>query len=330
MRAAGGRKSIRRSALLGAVVAIAFAMAGAYGAGVAGERHERLGAPSASREPLFANYETMLAAAVENLNRQADKLAARDGSSCPHDFSALETGHPLRISLFYGFDEHEGRVYDRVHAAAMLEILTGKCRGELAACEFSLVSRSTSAATLVRTIGDRTVELNLFTTSLPADVQEEMSLVAEYREQTRLSRAVRERFYRELVESDVVFYMGHSRLGGGMGFDDQTGLTTLVNSVSRLPMRPVLEALRQRPTKLRILGMFSCNSEHYFRQAFQGANPALSLLLTTGDVRYGPAEQTSLGALEAVLSKYCGYAFHDSMTSVTEPDPAMTYLFRGR
>ena len=145
-----------------------------------------------------------------------------------------------------------------------------------------------------------------------------------------LSRAVKDRFYRELVESDVVFYMGHSRLGGSIGFDDQTGVTTLVNAVLRRPMRPVLEALRRRPTRLGLLGMFSCRSAEYFGRDFREANPALALVLTTGDIRYAPAEQASLGALEAVLSKSCGSAVRESLVSVTEPDPAMTYLSRGR
>jgi hypothetical protein len=145
-----------------------------------------------------------------------------------------------------------------------------------------------------------------------------------------MSRSVKDHFYRELVDSDVVFYMGHSRLGGGMGFDEQTGVTTAVNAVLRLPLLPVLEALRQRPTKLKILGMFSCDSNRYFRQAFQSANPSLSLILTTGNIYCGPAEQASLGALESILSKYCGHAFHEAMTSVDEPEPTMTYLFPGR
>ena len=95
-------------------------------------------------------------------------------------------------------------------------------------------------------------------------------------------------------------------------------------------MRPVLAALRQRPTRLKILGMFSCSSNGYFREDFQRANPALSLILTTGEIHYAPAEQASLGALEAVLSQSCGYAFHRSMISATEPETRMTYLFRAR
>jgi hypothetical protein len=107
-------------------------------------------------------------------------------------------------------------------------------------------------------------------------------------------------------------------------------VTTAVNAVLRRPLRPVLEALRHRPTKLKMIGMFSCDSNRYFREAFQGANPSLALILTTGDILCGPAEQASLGALESVLSKYCGHAFHEAMTSVDEPDPTLTYLFRGR
>ena len=309
---------IRASVLAGAALAIA----GAFGAVV-----------SSGSSPLRSTpdgYPVLLEDAVANLELQARKLAERDGASCPQDFPALDTGRPLRISLFYGYDDHDGVVRDRVHARAMLHVLTAPCRARLSACGFSLISRSSSEATLARTLAGRSVELTLYTTSLPEDLRASAGLVAAHREQERLSRAVKERFYRELVESDVVFYMGHSRLGGGMGFDDQSGVTTLVNSALRLPMAPVLDALARRPTNLRMLGLFSCESERYFRRALEAANPSLALILTTGDIHFSAGEQASLGALEAVLSRYCGYAFADSMVAVSEPDPDMTHLFRGR
>jgi inner membrane protein len=271
--------------------------------------------------------EEMLATAIANLEKQAAVLATHADPACPDDYAALQSGRTLRVSLFYGYDEHEGVVHDRANAAAMAHVLTGPCRGGLSACGFRRSSASRSATRLEREIDGRNVEVNLFTSSLPrngvrtrgADLDPE-----------RASRAVMERFLRELVESDVVFYMGHSRRGGSIGFEPQSGLTTAVNSVQRRRMRPVIEALEHRPTRLRILAMFSCDSNRYFRRAFQSANPALSLILTTGDIRYGPAEQASLGALEAILSKNCGSAVRASLTPVDEPDPEISRLVRGQ
>jgi hypothetical protein len=196
-------------------------------------------------------------------------------------------------------------------------VLTEKCRGKLSACGFSIVSSSQPAVRLMRTLDGRKVEINLFTSSLTDGAQEDMN-------------PVNGRFYRELGESDIVFYMGHSRLGGGMDFNAQTGVMTLFNAIFRFPMLPVLEALRQRPTKLKMVGMFSCDSDKYFRRDFHGANPSLALILTAGDIHARPAEQASLGALDAVLSKKCARAFHESMMSVNVPNPRMTHLIRGR
>lgn len=271
-----------------------------------------------------------LADSIENLEMQADRLAAGTGASCPEEFSALETGRTLRISMFYGYDNSEGKVYDRVNARAMSHALTSQCRGRLSACGFSIVSSTQSAVRLMRTLDGRKVEITLFTSSLTDDVKEGMNPDVMYLAQDKLSRAMKERFYRELVESDIVFYMGHSRLGGGMDFDAVTGATTLFNAVFRLPMHPILRALRQRPTRLKMIGLFSCYSNQYFRRDFQGANPSLALILTTGDFDALPAEQASLGALDAVLSKKCARAFHESMISVREPDPGMTNLIRGQ
>ncbi|HVR95322.1 MAG TPA: hypothetical protein VMW27_01825 [Thermoanaerobaculia bacterium] len=270
----------------------------------------------------------MVAESIENLEMQADKLAAGTGASCPKEFSALETGRTLRISMFYGYDKYEGKAYDRVNARSMSHILTKQCRGKLSACGFSIVSRSKPAVRLMRTLDSRKIEINLFTSSLTEDAKQGMNPDAMYWEQDKLSRSVNGRLYRELVESDIVFYMGHSRLGGGMEFNTQPGVTTLFNAIFRFPMHPVLKALRQRPTKLKMIGMFSCDSNKYFRRDFHGANPSLSLILTTGDIDALPAEQVSLGALDAVLSQKCARAFHESMMSVNEPNPRMTYLIR--
>jgi hypothetical protein len=182
----------------------------------------------------------------------------------------------------------------------------------------------------MRTLDGRKVEINLFTSSLADDAKEDVNPDVMYWEQEKLSRSAKSRFYRELVESDIVFYMGHSRLGGGMEFNAQSGVATLFNAVFRLPMLPVFKALRQRPTKLKMIGMFSCYSSRYFGHDFHGANPALSLILTTGEIYARPAEQASLGALDAVLSKKCARVFQESMISVNEPDPRMTYLIRGQ
>lgn len=261
----------------------------------------------------------LVAESIENLEMQADKLAAGTGASCPKEFSALETGRTLRISMFYGYDNHEGRLHDRVNARSMSHVLTKKCRGKLSVCGFSIGSSSKSAVRFDEDAQWPEVEINFFTSSLTDDAKEGMNPDALYWEQDKLSRLVKGRFYRELVESDIVFYMGHSRLGGGMGFNPQTGVATLFNAVFRFPMLPVLEALRQRPTNLEMIGMFSCDSNKYFRHAFHGANPSLSLILTTADIYARPAEQASLGALDAVLSKKCARAFHESMMSDMSP-----------
>lgn len=265
----------------------------------------------------------MVAESIENLEMQADKLAAGTGASCPQEFSALETGRALRISMFYGYDDYEGRVHDRVNARSIAHVLAEPCRGKLSACGFAIVSRSQSEIRLMRMLDGRKVEINLFTSSLPDDAKKGMN-------QDQLSRSVKGHFYRELVESDIVFYMGHSRLGGGMEFNAQTGVATLFNGIFRSPMLPVLKALRQRPTKLKMIGMFSCDSNKYFRRDFNSANPSLWLILTTGDIHALYAEQASLGALDAVLSQKCAGVFHESMVPVGEPDPRMTYLIRGQ
>lgn len=332
MRSARDRSGLATSVWPAVLIATALAVTSIYAGKLAGvgrtasHAHPRVPAHPAMEAD---EDQAMRTEAIENLERQAAKLAAHPGASCPEDFSALETGRTLRIAMFYGYDEHEGKVHDRANAHAMSHVLTSECRGVLSTCGFAIVSRSRSGVGLMRTIGGRRIEVNLFTSAVADDATEDAGLLLSHLEPDEPGDSVKSHFYRELVESDVVFYMGHSRLGGSIGFDKQTAVTTVVDAALRYPMRPVLAALRQRPTRLKILGMFSCESKKFFREGFRAANPSLSLIVTTGDIAYGPAEQASLGALEAVLSKSCGQAFHQSMISVAEPDPTMTYRFRG-
>jgi len=144
---------------------------------------------SCSRAEKPAGDDRALAAeSIENLEMQADKLAAGTGGSCPQEFSALETGRPLRISMFYGYDNYEERVHDRVNARSMSHVLTEKCRGKLSACGFSIVASSQSALRLTRTLNGRQVEFNLFTSSLPDDAREKTDPDVRSREQDKLSR----------------------------------------------------------------------------------------------------------------------------------------------
>src|SRR5262245_4325166 len=97
--------SVWPAVMIGTVLAIASTMAGGYGGVASAGGYTHLRAPAHSAK------QAMLAEAIENLETQADQLAARPGASCPENFSALATGRPLRISMFYGYDEHDGRVY---------------------------------------------------------------------------------------------------------------------------------------------------------------------------------------------------------------------------
>ncbi len=284
-----------------------------------------------SRPAPHENETALLRERYENLERQARQLASWTDESCPRDFPPPETGRPFRISIFYGHDLDEGQVHDRANARAMYEVLQRGCFGALTACGFSARPGPGSPALfrLTKTIGDRKVDIDLYTSSPAEGAAREADPDLLRRERDELSRAVKASFYRELVESDVVFYGGHSRLGGGLDFEARSGVGILLDGIFRFRMRPVLAALRQRPTRLRMLGMFSCYSDPYFRRDFQAANPSLALILTTADILAEPAEQASLGALDALLAEKCGPGFERALISASDPDPAMTHLVRG-
>ncbi|RYE50657.1 MAG: hypothetical protein EOP21_03325, partial [Hyphomicrobiales bacterium] len=93
---------------------------------------------------------------------------------------------------------------------------------------------------LTKQILGKTVNVTIYSTSVTASNSKNMN--ERQKEQERQSQQVKNQFHRDLVKADIVFYAGHSRYGGGMGFNSQTTMQALWENISRLPLRPMMQA----------------------------------------------------------------------------------------
>lgn len=263
-----------------------------------------------------------------DLTEQAEKLMSLNPSSCPWEHKRLYSGKSLKVALYYGYEDFDAETIDGVNAAAMVKVLKQPCPPNLEVCGFAQVKKGAHFTTLRKSIRGRTVELSVYSTSVSNDNSANTDGHLRERQEAR-SEAVRASFHNDLVNSDVVFYHGHSRHGAGLGFDSIQMPRDIFNFVFRLPLQSMAQALRVQPSRLKVLGLFACESNDHYRSVVEQSNPRINLMVTKDDVNAGENEQNMLGSLNALLAQKCNAELQVSMISVSTPDHhAMEYVRR--
>lgn len=275
----------------------------------------------------FAFSREQLANSIGNLHDQVEKLSSQGPRSCPGEHKKLNSVRDLRISLFYGYEDYEKETADAVHAAAMTSVLMGPCAPHVEACGFKQIARTANMTRMRKQVGNRTVTLSVYSTSLTGDNEKNTGALAA--KQDARGAALRAQFNADLVNNDVVFYAGHSRYGSGLGFDSPNTMRDIGNFIFRFPLRPMADALRTRPSRLKVLGLFACKADSHYRAVVEGANPYTNLILSHDDIDSDEGEQQQLGAINAILTNKCNAEFQDSLISTFIPDKnVMEYVRR--
>jgi hypothetical protein len=261
------------------------------------------------------------------LHREIEVLQKQPATRCPGDYGGLATEKDLRIAMFYGYANFDAVVLDSGFAVAMATALQMPCRGTMAACGFTLADQGTNFIGLKKTTEDRTATIDLYWTSVSSDGDFNRDEGA--RKQAEESRATKERFYKALRDSDVVLYTGHSRAGGGLGFDPSSKTDIAIDMIFRSPAKAIAKAMAARPSRLKLLSALACDSDKYYRREFHAANPAASLLLVDGNISSNQTDQINLGILNAILGERCPQEFQRSLESVDEPGANVDYVKSG-
>lgn len=258
-----------------------------------------------------------------NLLAQTEVLKRQSAQQCPADYAQFYQKDSLKISLYYGYEDFEHKTLDVVHAYTMTEALRRPCQGTMQACGFKK-----SGSQLQKKIDGKNIVVQIHSTSVTDNVAKNLDPQTGYWEQDARSTAVRNRFYSDLQHSDIVLFSGHSRGGGGLGFNVHTAAQGVFDYIFKLPLRRMTQALEARPSQLKLFVVMSCKSQEYYRAAIEGANASTSLMVSTDDVFADEGEQISLGILNSVLTKKCSRELRASMRGVNDARDVINYIRR--
>jgi hypothetical protein len=217
-------------------------------------------------------------------------------------------------------------VDDRYEQAIFVQRLLKSCEGGRQDCGFKLDrDREAPLERLTKTINGPTgdperVVLTVVHSSVGPD--DETNRANPF--QKWQSAQAQEQFEFALKNADVVFYNGHSRVGGGPDFfPPKLGRNEHVDYVwykthakSRLAMERLLHESQASP--LKVLGLFSCASDRLFANKSQDAKPGLGLISSVELIYFSDAIENSLAALSGLLEMKCRPEMDGILNASTE------------
>lgn len=228
---------------------------------------------------------------------------------CWEKYQGLNKPGPLKVDFFVGYDNYGNHVNDTIERAAWVEWLQRPCVGKFKVCGFT---RSEDDANLIyKTVPwadgtEKRVEFRIQDSS----VSMENNLNEKSEKQKAKSEFVRKQFRESLKNSDAVFYMGHSRYGGGPDFAPQRRTAERkwdhrFYETEKPGLKLMYSALNERKDPLFMLGLMSCTSAEYFDKGLQD-KPVTNTLLSKKAIGILEGYDYMIGSLEGLLNQSCG------------------------
>lgn len=213
-------------------------------------------------------------------------------------------------------------------------ILTGRCPGDAEFCGFNQESPYRF-----------TKRVNIQGKSVLAKIEMYYASVSEYysanigrysAEQADRSAASQAQFRDALQNADVVFYLGHSRNGGGPDFNPPVLIkgTNKVNYNGYYkPNRPGLKKMisgLQGGHQPSILGLMSCDSRDHFLSSLRKVAPNMGVITSLNVLQVDGVYTAMIGAGDAVLRGQCQTGFMESIrrTSFNAKNITMDGVFQ--
>lgn len=216
----------------------------------------------------------------------ADQILA-DGKQGLFYDSRLSDAETLKVTIAVGY--YDQRPLIEVRDALVLPILVGQltseCHSDLSMnCGFEIQSSGINEVYLQKTIwNNQTLLVHIFNPSLTQDDNLNRTNV----DQQILSHATQKKFLDSFGDSHFVFYLGHSRNGGGPDFFppilNRSGHTNYKEYRSKkTQINQVIQAIANLPIQKRplVFGMSSCSSRLHFQKLLKAVLPSSVLLLS--------------------------------------------------
>lgn len=202
----------------------------------------------------------------------------------------------LALGYFDGFHQaplvYEGRSYGR-HVpvdpwlrAIVERVVTEDCRGQNQLCGFEKIGDD-GVESLFRRAGRDAIIQDLRVVSAALSTDHEVNTGREAALQQARSAVAKRAFLRGFSDSDLVIYVGHSRLGGGPDFFPprlkSDGTVNYPHYQRNRPgVRAMVEALREARGRRGTVALVSCDSTDLFLQDVRRAAPDRPVLTVRG------------------------------------------------
>lgn len=248
--------------------------------------------------------------------------------NCNKAYSALTKDGVLFITVAFGYKDSRPLrfVGDRYERAAFADRLLKPCQAWEVVCGFTMDAGNPEFFTKKLVWYDkkeRYIQIQVLASSIGPDDQWNR----ESRIQKWNSDRTRRLFRRAITKSDIVFYNGHSRTGGGPDFSPpllqkEGGVLYSHYQNERPGMKDLLEDLERAKgaRQPRLLGLFSCASHTLFRDELRKAKPKLGVISSEALLYQKDAMDNMVAALTAVLKGECEPRFNRRLRA---EDPTM-------
>lgn len=232
---------------------------------------------------------------------------------CRKPYEALTKDGALSIVVAFGYKDSRPLrfVGDRYERAQFVDLIVRPCPAFEVVCGFEQESGNPEFFSKKITWYDhkeRIIQIQVLASSVGPD--------DDYNRESRLQKWNSDRtfrlFRRALVKSDIVFYNGHSRTGGGPDFSpprlQKNGQVDYGHYQAEKPgVKFLLEDLERAKgaRQPRLLGLFSCDSSEHFQKALLKAKPKMGLVASQALLHQFDAMDNMVAALTAVLKGDC-------------------------
>jgi hypothetical protein len=246
----------------------------------------------------------------------------------------------IDIRMAFGYvDTRDGKfptfVYDQVMRASLLEHLTQTCPGGLQPTYFACgFTRDADDANIliknIKGLDGHIKKIQLTVTHGSSSFDDDLNCQRKPMSTQRCvphdgqkyqTRTARENFLKGLQNADVVFYAGHSRDGGGPDFSPPY-LDSLKSvderryrTEGRKNYQAMLSALRETPRENRpkILGLFSCSSNRWFKDGLKSVSPETGLIGSTQTISLEDELVSLTASLDSIIGMRCEEDFSKSI-----------------
>jgi hypothetical protein len=255
---------------------------------------------------------------VQAILAAQNSAQAQQGSSneCLQRYDRLFNDSELSISLNLGYyDSSPGdNVFDIDLDREITNMLVAPCSSNQSACGFKQARmdiRDLMAKSFVKTIlgpdkKSRTLRVKLFHASENQSASENRT---DFNQTFRSNQAEYD-FRTALKSADIVFYMGHSRDGGGPDFDPPKVLPDGHVDYNwyhhnKTDFKELLNDLSSTSTPPKLLGLLSCYSNMHFANAIRRASPKTGLLVSLNEIGDGQMFEGLLTVINGVQRFKC-------------------------